>query len=84
MNRTQIYLPQTQIEALRKLAYRKKISVSETIRLFIKKGLVGGGGRKHNVTQGGLAVFARRVNRLGTKGPRDLAERLNTYLYGGR
>lgn len=79
MNRTQIYLPKTQIETLRKIAQKRKVSISEVIRSLIREKL-----EKVQVKKEGLLAAARRINRLGIKGPKNLATNLDKYLYGRR
>jgi len=77
MNRTQIYLTKTQIEALRQIAQKRNTSISEVIRSLIRERF-----KKVPVKKEGLLSAARRINKFGIKGPRDLATNLDKYLYG--
>ncbi|PIS39459.1 MAG: hypothetical protein COT33_01800 [Candidatus Nealsonbacteria bacterium CG08_land_8_20_14_0_20_38_20] len=81
MNRTQIYLPKIQIEFLRRLAQKQKTSVSEIIRSSIREKLEKGISTVP-IKKEGLLCAARRINRMGKKGPEDLAINLDKYLYG--
>ena len=77
MNRTQIYLTKTQIETLRQIAQKRNTSISEVIRSLIRERF-----KKVPVKKEGLLSAARRINKFGIKGPRDLATNLDKYLYG--
>ena len=81
MQRTQIYLPENQLGALRKEAFRHNTTVSEIVRNLIDKDF----GRLTKTHKKHEALFdaAKRINKLGVKGPRDLASKLDAYLYGG-
>lgn len=83
MNRTQIYLPKTQADALHNLARKQRISVSEVIRMIVREKLAKprrfAGTRRPET----LIEAAERINKIaGKRAPRDLASRLDTYLYG--
>jgi hypothetical protein len=84
MNRTQIYLPKTQIEALRKIARRKHSSVSDVVRVFIKERVEKRQYVSDFSPRESLLDAAKRINKLGKKGPKDLASNLDAYLYGGK
>lgn len=77
VNRTQIYLTKTQIDTLRQVAQKRKVSMSEVIRSLIKEKV-----EKAPVKKEGLLSAARKINKLGIKGPKDLATLLDKYLYG--
>ena len=84
MNRTQIYLPQTQIKKLKELAYKKRTTVSELVRdaldvQYATKVLVPQQKKRET-----LLEFAKRINSIGPEGPKDLATSMNEYLYGGK
>ena len=81
MNRTQIYLPQKQIEILRKKAQRERTTTSEIIRRILREKIEGTAARRQKQS---LFDAARRINAKGAKGPRDLASNLDAYLYGGK
>jgi len=82
MKRTQIYLAQNQISALRGIAQRKKTTVSRVIREIlaekIEKPRLLDYREKHET----LFEAAKRINALGKGGPKDLASRVDYYLYG--
>ena len=77
MNRTQIYLTKTQIETLRQIAQKRNTSMSEVVR-----SLIGEKFKKVPTKREGLLSAARSINKLGLKGPKDLATNLDKYLYG--
>ena len=84
MIRTQIYLPQSQIQLLKKTAYEEGSSISEVVRKYISQGTKT---KKTNNAQRGslgdrLLFFAKDAKRRGVKGPKDLASRVDYYLYG--
>lgn len=83
MNRTQIYLPKQRIETLRREARRRKTTMSELIRQVLDAALdrapvIKGREREK------LLSAARRIGKLGRKGPKDLASQMDKYLYGRR
>ncbi len=82
MERTQIYLPKTQLTRLRQEAHRRETTVSSVIRLFIDDSLLENR-RGHKKRSIGLLASATRINKLGHKGPKDLARNMDSYLYGG-
>lgn len=79
MTRTQIYLPNEQINYFRQRAIRESVTVSEAIRrtfdecIPIKP--------KKNVGRV-LVEMAIDAKKRGVKGPKDLATNLDKYLYG--
>lgn len=84
MNRTQIYLPKTQLDALRREALRERITVSHVVRRIVADRLgatLRPIGKKKTET---LVNFAKRIAKIGRKGPRDLASNADEYLYGAR
>ena len=82
MNRTQIYLPKTQTDALRTLARRRRSTLSEVIRVILGEKLRGDGAFSPSMPRETLLGAAKRINALGKKGPRDLASHVDRYLYG--
>lgn len=83
MTRTQIYLPQQQLQLLKQTAVMQGDSVSGIIRKLIKQGFEQKRQKKTKKTAGEtLLELADRMEKLGVKGPRDLASRLDFYLYG--
>lgn len=82
MNRTQIYLPRTQINKLKKLAGQRHTTMSEVIRILI--GEQFGEGKKPLKKHESLLEAAKRINVKGPAGPRDLSKNLDEYLYGGK
>lgn len=85
MNRTQIYLPKSQHDTLRKLAQERRETVSETVRILLKHQLerVWPLERFHQKRQTFFEVL-KEIKRLNESGPKDLAENLDKYLYGKR
>jgi hypothetical protein len=83
MLRTQIYLPKSQKQALRRLAQKQNTTVSGVIRDVLQEKLNGRMHAKTRVPET-LLEAAKRINQLGKKGPKDLASNLDRYLYGGK
>ena len=84
MKRTQIYLPQWQLTALKERAYKETATVSEVIRSILEERLQPRRTRRmpHHET---LMASARRIGILAKKkAPSDLASRVDHYLYGGK
>ncbi len=83
MERTQIYLPKSQIKKLRQLAQKKKTTLSGLVRDAVE---VQYSSPKilPQEKEETLLEIAARVNALGEKGPSDLATNLDEYLYGGK
>ena len=83
MERTQIYLPKSQIKKLKGLAQKRKTTVSELVRdaVDVQYGIKIQTPQKKRET---LLEFAKRINSLGPKGPKDLATNMDEYLYGGK
>lgn len=81
MNRTQIYLHKTQIIALRKIAQKKELSVSEIIRVLIQEKLEEPALRSVRSSES-LIDAAKRISRMWKGGARDLAKNHDKYLYG--
>lgn len=81
MQRTQIYLQKTQTIKLKNLAQEKNVTVSEIIRNLINKNIptVRQKSKGRSLT---LLQIAKRVEKLGEKGPRDLSKNMDKYLYG--
>lgn len=83
MSRTQIYLEKSQLDALRTEAARRRGTVSAVIRELIREKFARTQ-RQHSmkIKHETLLEAAERINRLGIKGPRDLAKNMDKYLYG--
>lgn len=92
MIRTQIYLPENQIEKLKEIAYRQKLSVSEIIRRTVdetiirkkKTAKVKKPKTKYKNVGEWLLAQARMAERMHWRGPKDLATNMDKYLYGGK
>lgn len=82
MERTQLYLPRTYKEALRKEALKRSATVSEVVRLFLRDKMGESASGLLPRAREPLIAAAKRINALGRRGPRDLASRLDAYLYG--
>ena len=83
MSRTQIYLEKSQHDALRREAVRQRRTVSEIIRGIIRERFAAKKravhpARRHET----LLEAAERINKIGLKGPKDLAKNMDKYLYG--
>lgn len=82
MLRTQIYLPHSQIRALKDEAEKQKTSVSEVVRQAIDENLVKKEKPKKKFKNSGewLEYVRKHVSFKG--GPKDLASNIDKYLYG--
>ena len=78
MQRTQIYLPKSQLDSLRSMALRRSTTVSHLMRAIVDEKLHARPQAKHHET---LVEAARRINKLGKPGPKDLAINMDYYLY---
>ena len=83
MNRTQIYLPKRHIETLRREARRRNTTMSEILRRVLDASLDSAPAVAEKRREKLLSA-AKRIGKLGQRGPKDLASRLDAYLYGGR
>lgn len=84
MERTQIYLPKSQIRKLRELAYKKKTTVSGLVRDAVDVQYAPQARVTPKKQRETLLEFAKRINSIGPKGPKDLATNMDAYLYGGK
>lgn len=91
MKRTQIYLPEQQLDQLKKMALRNDTSVSEMIRRCVGEKISVGRQRPSPVTEPrylnageALLSIADEAEKKGIKGPSDLAASMDIYLYGGK
>lgn len=84
MLRTQIYLPETQIKLLKKIAYNEETSLSEAIRRVLEEKLVERKKTTQKLKNTGswLLSLANKAKKLKIKGPKDLASKVDFYLYG--
>ncbi|MBI4137985.1 MAG: hypothetical protein HY482_00080 [Candidatus Wildermuthbacteria bacterium] len=84
MERTQIYLTKNQIKKLREAAKKKNTTVSGMVREAVD---VQYGSNVHIPPKQkveSLTEFAKRIRKMGFKGPKDLATNMDEYLYGGK
>jgi hypothetical protein len=84
MERTQIYLPKNQIKKLKELAYKKKTTVSGLVRDAVDVQYAPEIKIMPKKKRETLLEFAKRINSIGFKGPKDLATNMDEYLYGGK
>ena len=82
MKRTQIYLPQTQIATIKKIARRRNVTASGVIREILAEKLEKPPSINPSKGHETLLEAAKRINALGKSGPKDLASRVDFYLYG--
>ncbi|HUU00324.1 MAG TPA: ribbon-helix-helix protein, CopG family [Myxococcota bacterium] len=76
MIRTQVQLEPEQYEKLRKLAHRHKISISETVRRLIKKGMRSGVEEDELPDAGKLL----KLSGIASSGRDDIGRRHDDYL----
>ncbi len=87
MARTQVYFEPEVLDYLRQEAIRKKTTLAQIIRTkvianmpAVRKKTV----RKKMTGADFLLKMAKDAERLGFKGPKDLASNVDKYLYGNR
>lgn len=83
MTRTQIYLPKSQLDALRKRARYESTTMSELLRRMLDVQLRMEKQEKQATSRHeSLSDAFRRISKIGKPGPKDLAKNLDHYLYG--
>ncbi len=82
MSRTQIYLEKSQLEALRKQAQKRRLTVSAIIREIIRENLTVKRRPTLKIKHESLLEASDRIGKMGMKGPKDLARNVDKYLYG--
>ena len=83
MTRTQLYLPKSQQDALRALARKEHTTVSEIARRLLNAQLrLGKQAKRTDAHTESFFDFAKRVSKMGRRGPKDLSMNLDHYLYG--
>lgn len=84
MNRTQIYLPKSQLDAVRRVARERSKTVSEVIRALIHSAMEARSVRRAPQKPARtLFTVLKEIEKLGERGPADLAGNMDKYLYGG-
>ena len=89
MLRTQVYLPHSQVRTLKEVATDEGVSMSEVLRRlvnekFIEREKTMKKHRKKVHTLDRLLALAKKFEKMGVKGPPDLATNMDEYLYGGK
>ena len=82
MERTQIYLPKTQIKQLKHLAQQRRTTLSDLVRDAVEIQYTVKKPTPWAKKEETLREAAERIGKLGKKGPKDLSSRLDEYLYG--
>lgn len=82
MSRTQIYLGKSQLEALRKQAQKRRLTVSAIIRDIIRENFMTKRKPILKIKHESLLEASDRIGKMGMKGPKDLARNVDKYLYG--
>lgn len=82
MNRTQIYLPKSQRDTLKKLAGERRETVSETIRILLGRELEKIWPPGRSKKRSTLFEVLKEIKKLKRTGPKDLAQNMDQYLYG--
>lgn len=82
MHRTQVYFEPEVLEILREEARRKKATLASVIRAKVVKQIKIKSGRveKMNAAEA-LDYIAKLGKRLGVKGPKDLSQRIDEFVY---
>lgn len=82
MHRTQVYFEPEVLETLREEAKRKKTTLASIIRAKVVKGIKR---KPKKVKKMNAAEFlgdiAKLGKRLGVKGPKDLSQRIDEFVY---
>jgi hypothetical protein len=81
MQRTQIYLPKNHIRTLRKEALQQQSTLSQMIRDLIRERLDDRPSTSQRDRSPNLFSAAKRINAMGLRAPKDLASKLDSYLY---
>ena len=83
MNRTQIYLPKSQLDALRRVARERSETISEVIRALIRRSMEASAARRAPQRPARtLFRVLEEIEKIGERGPADLATNVDKYLYG--
>lgn len=83
MKRTQLYLPPETHYKIAREAELQHTTMAEVMRQYIEMGVEGKlSTRKQGAAH--LLSLAKRVHARGIRGPKDLAENLDEYLYKSR
>ena len=83
MDRTQIYLPKKQLNLLKKEALKRDTTVSYLVREAITK-KYSAPVKPLKARRKTFREMAKEIEKLGAHGPKDLAENMDEYLYGGK
>ncbi|TSC71797.1 MAG: hypothetical protein G01um101470_497 [Parcubacteria group bacterium Gr01-1014_70] len=83
---TNIRLPKNQLRALKQEALQKEKSVGFLLRELIRVHVQGGAQKVRPKIKGRETFFdiLKSIEKQGFKGPKDLAQNLDKYLYGGK
>lgn len=83
MNRTQLYLPKTQLDTLRKVAKQKKSTVSAVVRYFVSQQLeIDTDKNSKKNSHVSLFAMSQKINLFGAKAPINLSKNIDSYIYG--
>ncbi len=81
MQRTQVYFEPEILEALKEEARRKKTTMASVIRAKVVRGIKKKQiKRKMNAAEA-MDYIAKLGKRLGVKGPKDLSQRIDEFVY---
>ena len=81
MQRTQVYFEPEILEALKEEARRKKTTMASVIRAKVVQGIKKKQiKRKMNAAEA-MDYIAKLGKRLGVKGPKDLSQRIDEFVY---
>ena len=74
MIRTQVYLPEELYQNIKLVAKKEKKSAAHVVRRALEKGLVAEKGET-------IGKALMELAKIGAKGPKDLSENIDKYLY---
>lgn len=80
MIRTQVYLPQTDIDFLKDLARANRSTMSEEIRKSLN--VVRNVTKNKNKKTSSMEWLLKDLDKIKFNGPKDLASNIDKYLYG--
>ncbi len=81
MHRTQVYFEPEVLEILREEARRKKATLASVIRAKVVKGIKKKQVKRKMNAAEFLDDIAKLGKRLGVKGPKDLSQRIDEFVY---
>jgi hypothetical protein len=79
--RTQVYLPEEDVQIIAALAIQRRVPRARIMREVVREG-VEGISRKKNGGKVSAYAALKSISKIGASGPTDLSEKMDEYLYG--